>query len=147
LDCYRHRSGAFALERFHLLEGQLIVALELSTEELLAILSSAIEYFRGTDEDISAARIGTLLAVARNPGLQQVDVADHVCGLSTSGISRNVMDWSELDTKRRPGPEYISQRPDPEYRRRNLLFLTPKGHQYLERLTQKVNKDAKLRAK
>jgi DNA-binding MarR family transcriptional regulator len=121
------------------------VAHELSTDELLSVLATALEYFRDTDDDITAARIGTLIAVAQNPAIQQVDVADFVKGLSTSGISRNVLDWSELDTKRRPGPDFINQRADPEYRRRNLLHLTPKGHLFLERLTVAVNKGLKKR--
>jgi len=114
---------------------------ELTKDQLITVLMTALECFRADfDPDITAARINTLLAVSKESGMQQVDVARFVKGLSTSGISRNVMDWSELDTKRRPGPEFVQQRPDPQFRRRNLLFVTPKGSHFLDRLTNHINK-------
>ncbi|QWF18677.1 hypothetical protein [Lysobacter capsici] len=114
---------------------------QLTSDELLRVLHTALETFREeVDGDIIAHKILTLVATARNPGLQQIDVAQHVKGLTTSSISRNVMDWSELDKNRKPGKDFIQQRPDPEYRRRNLLYVTPKGSQFIERLTTQVNK-------
>jgi DNA-binding MarR family transcriptional regulator len=121
---------------------------ELSKEQLLLILTTALECFRADfNGEITAARINTLLAAAQHPGLQQVDIANFVKGLSTSGISRNVLDWSDLDKNKLPGPDFLTQRPDPEYRRRNLLYVTPKGTQYLDRLTSNINKKLAKRAK
>lgn len=123
-------------------------ATQLTTDELLKILHLALEQFRGDfDGDILASRILTLTAVAQNPGLNQTEVGNHVKGLTTSTISRNVIDWSELDKNRNPGPDFVQQRPDPEYRRRNVLYLTPKGQHYLDRLTEKVNKKLAGRAR
>jgi DNA-binding MarR family transcriptional regulator len=121
-------------------ETPMATATQLTPDELLKVLHTALETFREDfDGDILASKILTLTAVAQNPGLQQVDVGRHVKGATTSSISRNVMDWSELDKNRKPGPEFIQQRPDPDYRRRNVLYLTPKGQHYLDRLTQTVN--------
>ncbi len=114
---------------------------ELSREAFLKVLDVVLEEFREeVDPDIIAHKIRVLLVVAQNPGIPQVEVVDHVKGLSQSTASRNVVDWSHLDKNRKAGIEFIEQRQDPEFRRRNQLFLTAKGQQFIDRLVKKANK-------
>lgn len=117
------------------------MATQLSNDELLKVLQTALEVFRNeVDADIMATKILTLTTVARNSGLPQVEMGDHIKGLTSSSASRHIMDWSELDKNRKPGMDFIQSRQDPMYRRRSLLYITPKGQQFLDRLTAKVNK-------
>jgi DNA-binding MarR family transcriptional regulator len=117
------------------------MATQLTNDELLRVLQTALETFRTeVDTDINAPKILTLLAVARNSGMPQIEMGDHVKGVTTSSASRYLQDWSELDKNRQPGMDYITARPDPQYRRRSLIYITPKGQQFIERLTAAVNK-------
>lgn len=113
---------------------------QLTQDEFLKLLHVALEAFRAdVDPDISASKILTLIATARYPGQQQLDLSQHIKGASSSSLSRHVMDWSKLDKNRQPGPDFIEQTPDPEYRRRNVLFLTAKGQQFIAKLLNRVN--------
>ena len=115
----------------------------LSKHDLIAVLTTALSSFREEfDSEITASRILTLLAVSENPGIQQVDVERFVRGLSASAVSRNILDWSDVTTNRKPGPGFLEQRPDPEYRRRNIVYPTAKALHWLEQLTKAVNDKA-----
>jgi len=113
---------------------------QLTPDDLLKLFLSTLETVRAeVDPDISVSKFLTLLAVAANPGIQQLDLGNHIKGASSSSISRHVMDWSQLDKNRKPGMDFIQQAPDPAFRRRNVLFLTAKGQQFLARLLAKAN--------
>lgn len=112
----------------------------LSKHDLIEVLTAALSSFREEfDSEITASRILTLLAVSENPGIQQVDVERYVRGLSASAVSRNILDWSDVTTNRKPGPGFLEQRPDPEYRRRNIVYPTAKALHWLEQLSKTVN--------
>lgn len=112
----------------------------LTRDDLICVLTTALECFRReVDPEIPAAKILTLLTVAKHSGLQQLDLPNHVSALSPSAASRHVMDWTEVDKNRRPGPAFVDPRPDPMFRRRNLLFITPKGQHFLDRVASSVN--------
>jgi len=114
--------------------------MDITQDQLLQILQTTLGAFREEfDSDISAARILTLLSIVQNPGMQQKDLADHVKGLSQSAASRNILDWSSVNSSRKAGPDFVEQRNDPMYRKRNLLYPTAKGHQFVTRLTANVN--------
>ncbi|WP_369933944.1 hypothetical protein [Xanthomonas tesorieronis] len=119
----------------------------LTTDELVHILHVALEELRhDVDTDLLATKLLCLTTAYEHPGLQQADIGKHVKDLSTSSASRHVMDWSEYDRYGNPSLGYLSQLPDPANRRRNLLFVTPKGQQYLTSLTDRVNKALQKRA-
>lgn len=113
---------------------------QLTSEELLKVFHAVLETVREeVDPDVSVSKLLTLLVTARFPGIQQLDLGDHIKGASSSSISRHVMDWSQLDKNRQPGMDFIQQAPDPAFRRRNVLFVTAKGQQFLARLLAKAN--------
>ncbi|WP_295842485.1 hypothetical protein [uncultured Xanthomonas sp.] len=115
--------------------------MQLSQKDLTAILKTALSAFREEiDEDITATRILTLLSVVDEPGIQQVDLERALGGLSPSAVSRNVLDLSSLKRNREPGPDFLDQRPDPAYRKRNLIFPTTKALHWLASLTERVNR-------
>lgn len=113
---------------------------ELSVRDAIRVLTVAMDCFReGIDAEAPAQRILTFLAVAANPDMPQYDVSKHVKGIAEATVSRNVTDLSALNRARQPGPDLVEQRPDPMYRRRNLLRLTPKGERLLEQLASRIN--------
>lgn len=115
--------------------------MQLSQKDLTVILKTALNAFREEiDEDITATRILTLLAVVDEPGIQQVDLERVLGGLASSSVSRNVGDLSSIKRNREPGPDFLEQRPDPAYRRRNLVFPTAKALHWLASLTERVNR-------
>lgn len=115
--------------------------MQLSQKELTVILKTALNAFREEiGEDVTATRILTLLAVVDEPGIQQVDLERALGGLAPSSVSRNIGDLSSLKRNREPGPAFLEQRPDPAYRRRNLVFPTAKALHWLASLTERVNR-------
>ena len=120
--------------------------MNLSQKELTAILTTALSAFREEiDEDITTTRILTLLAVVDEPGIQQVDLERVLGGLSPSAVSRNVLDLSSIKRNREPGPDFLEQRPDPAYRKRNLIFPTTKALHWLASLAERVNRKVTAR--
>lgn len=114
--------------------------MEITQEQLIAILQSALGAFREEfDSDITAARILTLLSIVQHPGMQQRDLTTFVKGLSQSAASRNILDWSDVNSARKAGPGFVEQRTDPMFRKRNLLYPTSKGHEFVKRLTNAVS--------
>lgn len=57
-------------------------------------------------------------------------------GLSSSTMSRHLLDLGEMNRKREPGMMLIEQRPDPMDRRRSLYRLTPKGRGLITAILQ-----------
>ncbi|NZA24775.1 winged helix-turn-helix transcriptional regulator [Luteimonas sp. SJ-92] len=111
----------------------------LTQDQVIAALQAALREFRTHHPDITAARILTLLAVARSPGIQQSEISSAIGDMSQAASSRNVLDWTELNSARQVGPDFIAQRPDPNFRKRNVLYLTPKGHAFLGKIASTVN--------
>lgn len=115
--------------------------MQLTDKELITALEAALSIFREEiDPDITAARILTLLATTQHPGCPQAEMERYVKGMSTSGISRNILDWSEVNNKREPGPNFILAKPDPTFRKRHLLYPTDRAWAFLSRVTAAVNK-------
>lgn len=115
--------------------------MELNQQQLVAILTAALQQFREEiDPDITASRILTYLTVVKTPGIPQLEIANVLKGMSMSGVSRNVLDVTEKNSYYKPGPGLIVQQPDPEYRKRNLLYPTVKGQHWIEKLTKTVAK-------
>ncbi|WP_445392401.1 hypothetical protein ACUDTL_16955 [Stenotrophomonas pavanii] len=115
--------------------------MNLTQKELTVILTTALSAFREEiDEDITATRILTLLAVVDEPGIQQVDLEKVVGGLSPSAVSRNVLDLSQIKRNREPGPDFLEQRSDPAYRKRNLIYPTAKALHWLSALADRVGR-------
>lgn len=113
--------------------------MNLTKEQLNTILTVALNEFREHHSDITAARILTLITVARNPGVQQAELGNSIPDLSQAAQSRNLLDWSNLTSKRKAGPGFLEARPDPLFRKRNVLFVTPSGKAFLEKVTEAVN--------
>jgi len=113
---------------------------QLTTEELMRVLNVVLEEFRrDIDKDIPAVRIQTLTTVCEHPGIQKVDLDTYISGLSLASSSRNVTSWTEVDRHGEKAPGFMTSAPDPRYRRRHILQLTPRGEKFIDSLTKKVN--------
>lgn len=121
---------------------------DLTKEELTSILASALTKFRAElGSDVTAARILTLLTVARNPGMYQTDLGTFVKEMSQQGLSRNVLDLSARNASGQPGPDLVRVEPDVHFRRRNVLNPTPNATKLLTAVVADVNRVARNRAK
>jgi DNA-binding MarR family transcriptional regulator len=121
---------------------------EFTKEELTAVLFAALTRLRAElGSDVTAARILTMLTVARNPGLSQPELGQYIKDMSQQGLSRNVLDLSARTSSGTEGPDLVRADPDPAFRRRNILTPTPNTTKLLNALTADVNRVAKNRAK
>ena len=107
---------------------------ELTNDQLLKILQTVVEQMRAeVDRNMTLSRLLLLIKTAQQPGMQQSDAPKQIKGCSSAALSRYVLNWGD------DGPGFMQQRPDPAFRKRFQLFLTPAGHQFIGRLTASVN--------
>ena len=120
---------------------------KLTPAELSVILHIALEELRSSiDLDITAPRILVLTSVHQNPQVAQADLGIRdgedgiIKSISSSAISRNVIELGQVKNDRTLGPNLLTQRPDITFRRRNVLEMTPSGEKLFEIITNAVNK-------
>lgn len=94
-------------------------------------LLEAIRHLRREMGDVTLMRVEVLLTVAQEANLSQRELCDRLHA-SRAGISAAVMNLTDEDALRRPGPGYLSQTVDPNERRRKLLNLTEKGRRLVK---------------
>lgn len=117
------------------------MTIELTTEQVAKVLLTALQSFRDeAGTEAPAHRLQILAAVTVYPNIQQFDLPNVVTGLAQSSISRKILDLTSSTKTHEPGPNFVQQYPDPEFRRRNLLVLTGTGEKFMKRLTERVNK-------
>lgn len=112
---------------------------DLQPNEVIDLLMATMRELRALDNDMTLMKAMTLLAVARQPGITQNDLGKVLNLSATATVSRNVLDWTDMTYQRRPGPDFLVQRPNPEYRRQNLVYPTTKGMAFLNKLIKTVN--------
>jgi DNA-binding MarR family transcriptional regulator len=83
--------------------------------------------------ELNALRVLFVIASHHGKVIPQGTVRD-LTGLSEAAISRNLAILGEGASRKQDGPEWVESYEDPEYRRRKLVKLTPKGRQFLESL-------------
>ena len=83
--------------------------------------------------DVTVQRLLVFLHVAQNEGLSQNELAEHLQGISTTALSRNLADLSEINSRKTAGPGLIEQHLDPDNLRKKRIFLTDKGQRFLRR--------------
>jgi DNA-binding MarR family transcriptional regulator len=111
--------------------------MELTTKQGVAFLTAALSYVREhLDSEAQVQKIMALLIVHAKPGIKQPDIADMVGNIAQSSISRSLMDMSHLTQARATGPALIIQRPDPEFRRRNVVETTDRGNTFIENMVK-----------
>lgn len=111
--------------------------MELATKQGVAFLNGALAYVReNLDSEAQAQKIMTLLTVYARPGIKQPDIVDLIGNIAQSSISRSLMDMSHLTQDRSTGPALIIQRPDPEFRRRNVVETTDRGNAFIENMVK-----------
>lgn len=111
----------------------------LSNDELLTVLITALNSLREVEGDMMLTKALSLLHVYRTPGIAQMDLPALV-GASNPAVTRNVQDWAALDRNSKPGRGFISQTPDPSFRKRNILEPTSKGQAFLAKTLDRVNR-------
>lgn len=122
--------------------------MELSKDDLLAVLTAALSKFREElGPEVTAARLLTLITVVRNPGMYQAELGTYVPGLSQQALSRNALELSDRTPAQTPGPDLIRVEPDAMYRRRNVLNPTTNASKLLTGVANDVNKVLRNRAK
>lgn len=115
--------------------------MQMTKAELLKVLRVAVGYLQSNvDAEISAQRILTLIGVAEHPGVAQYELGERIGIDAASTPSRNLNDLTHRTSRRKPGPGLVTQEPDPDFRRRNVVRLTDRGEALLAAMTAEVNK-------
>lgn len=115
--------------------------MQMTKAELLKVLRVAVGFLQeNVDAEISAQRIITLIGVAEHPGVAQYELGERIGIDAASTLSRNLNDLTHRTSRRKPGPGLVTQEPDPDFRRRNLVRLTDRGETLLAAMTHEVNK-------
>ncbi|MBM6582903.1 winged helix-turn-helix transcriptional regulator [Microvirga sp. BT689] len=78
------------------------------------------------NEAIAPQQIEILFEIASQPGLTQQELANRT-GMALSSISRNLMALGEWNRSGKPGLSLVETADDPNERRRQIAFLSPKG--------------------
>ncbi len=113
----------------------------------MATFNKELDGINGVLEELSRARSGltlqhlqTLFTVARWPGISMIELSQRL-GMPQASVVRNVGtlgDWEKIGVA---GLGYIESVPDPEYRKRKILFLTRKGADFMGKLMARLSPD------
>lgn len=115
--------------------------MQMTKAELLKVLRVAVGFLQdNVDAEISAQRIITLIGVAEHPGVAQYELGERIGIDAASTLSRNLNDLTHRTSRRKPGPGLVTQEPDPDFRRRNVVRLSDRGEALLAAMTAEVNK-------
>lgn len=98
-------------------------------------LLSFIEEFRKLNSNIQAGQIAVFLHVMAKPGITMKEL-ERATGLSSTGVSRNVLALSEWFKKGEPGYNLVEAYDDDEDRRVKRVRPKPKGTRVYDTLTQ-----------
>ena len=98
-------------------------------------LLKAMNLLRVLDREMPAQVIATFLYVASHDNCHKLAMEEDLT-FSTASGSRNT-DWlSKYHRLNKPGLDLISKEVDPTNRRRQILKLTPKGHELVKQLQE-----------
>jgi DNA-binding MarR family transcriptional regulator len=114
---------------------------ELSDGEAAVIRSllSALEPVFQAESNMPARCIQALLMVAEHDGFSMSEYARQA-GMSTSTMSRNLLDLGIEDRNANAGLELVWQQRNPNDPRRNEYHLTPKGMKLVRQMTSKFKR-------
>lgn len=104
----------------------------------LLSVAGIIRALRTLAPDMPMQMADILLAVAMRPGVTMNDLSKST-GLSQSSISRNVAAMSRLHRLGKPGLDLMEAEIDPREPRRRVIFLTPKGKQFITKLVRQLD--------
>ncbi len=117
--------------------------MNMTTKQGAAFIVGVLDYVRDNlDSEAQAQKILALLKVYQNQGIRQPDLADKVGNIAQSSISRSLMDMSHLTQSKGVGPALIIQRPDPDFRRRNVVETTERGNVFISEMVKAGLKQA-----
>ncbi len=90
---------------------------------------------REVDPDVSVQKLQVLVEVMCNPGIDQASLLQSV-DQSRSAVSKNIAEWSAINSRKKPGPGFIESRIDPMNRVSRLLYPTDKGKRMWDKLQE-----------
>ena len=96
------------------------------------------EEFKRLDPEMPLQQMITLLQVAAYEGISLSELAEKV-GNATSSTSRNVGILGEYGRGKSPGLNVVKAVTDLADRRKQLVYLTPKGEEFINRLLHLVD--------
>lgn len=89
-------------------------------------LSRFLRKVRETDPELTVQKLQILVEVMMNPGIEQQSLILKV-DQTRSAVSKNLADWSEITSRKKPGPGLIESRIDPRNRVIRTIHPTSEG--------------------
>lgn len=105
-------------------------------DKALRNLFRALAYIREKTEnpELQVVSAQILLEIAQRAETPMVDL-EKATDLSQAAVSRNVAKLGQGLSLKEPGPGLVEAYEDPEYRRRKLVRLSPRGKQVMQELS------------
>jgi DNA-binding MarR family transcriptional regulator len=113
-------------------EGAPAKLTEISIQQKVMLTRAAhfIAQFRSLSSDLQIPTALIFMSIAQEPGII-VKTMMRKTKLSQSSCSRNIALLSQTDRHGKPGHGLIEARPDPSDSRRQMIYLTPKGVEFM----------------
>jgi DNA-binding MarR family transcriptional regulator len=89
--------------------------------------------------ELQVVSVQVLLEIAQRPETPMADI-EAATGLSQAAVSRNVAKLGAGISIKEPGAGLVEAYEDPEYRRRKLVKLTPRGKSVITELNNLLSK-------
>jgi DNA-binding MarR family transcriptional regulator len=96
-------------------------------------LTDAIAIVRSVDPEMPAQTLQALLLIAAEPGIQQRKLREKL-DVASSTAARIVARLGEWERYHVQGAQLVMAERDPQDRRQQLLWLTPKGQKVVKQL-------------
>lgn len=103
---------------------------DLRTRIAFTRLTHAMEHFRTLAPDLPLQTVHILILIALQPGITTRELMRRV-RLSQSSCSRNIARLSHTDRHGEPGLGLVRALNDPVDPRRHVMYLTPKGEEFI----------------
>lgn len=101
--------------------------------EQLEAVERALRFARSRlTADVTAQRLLILICVFFNEGLSQRELLAKLESTSTTALSRNLADLSQLTSRKRVGPSLLELRTDPMNLRLKRVYLTETGRAFMK---------------
>lgn len=96
-----------------------------------------LQAVRAVEPECSVQKLQILVEIMLQPGIDQNTLVRKV-DQTRSAVSKNVADWTDITSKKKPGPGFVESRIDPMNRTGRLLYPTAKGKAVWQQIMESI---------